>query len=509
MIAKRTANFIAHAKLDDMPQAALDQAKMAILDWFAAFLLAFAEDRASIEPLLAMMRRLGGKRTASIIGSRIRTNPAWAALVNGYAGHLLDYDETSPPVRSHLTAVVLPAVIAMSEENGSTGADLLEAYVIGYEVALRIGEAMTPGWMQEGWHGTPIFGIFGSVAGCGKIEELSVDALERALGIAASMASGIATNFGTMTKPLHAGHAAKNGVIATLLAEEGVTASARAIEGFFHSHSWSKPANPESFERLGNPWALERKGTINPKLYPCCHGLATTIEYGIIFREKYGLTADQVEEIEVYASPKALSAMHSTRYADTGKDLQWDYEGPPRQLAPGIPSTGKEAKFSKEYGFATAFLRGIPESKDFSDEAVAETDVQDLMRKVKIFHDWELDKISYQYPEGDWPYGERFVLRTKDGRIIREEQMFVLGAARRPLSISHVERKFRSCASSSGFQVDQTRKLIDSVEEIERFGSVSELLERFRLNHGTIRAKRTKREGRHGKRKSGAAPFRR
>ena len=493
MIARGTADFIKGARLPDMPQAVLDQAKMGILDWFAAFLLAFAEDRASIEPLLKTMKRLGGKQTASIIGSRIRTSPAWAALVNGYAGHLLDYDETTPPVRSHLTAVVLPAVIAMSEEKGSTGADLLEAYVIGYEVALRLGEAMTPGWMQEGWHGTPMFGIFGAAAGCGKIGRLSADALERVLGIVSSMASGIVTNFGTMTKPLHAGHAAKNAVIATLLAEEGLTASASAIEGFFHSHSWSKPAKAESFRRLGNPWALETKGTINPKLYPCCHGLATTIEYGIVFREKHGLMADQIEEIEVYASPKALSAMHSRRYADTGKDLEWDYEGPPRQLAPGIPSTGKEAKFSKEYGFATAFLRGTPESRDFTDEAVSKADVQDLMKKVKIFHDCELDKISYQYPEGDWPYGERFVLRLKDGRTIREEQLFVLGAARRPLSMAHVEKKFRACASTSGFPSDRTEQLIDIVEKIEVIGSVSEMLGKFLLDRAAVQTKRTRR----------------
>ena len=347
MIAKGTADFIKRARLGDMPQAVLDQAKMAILDWFAAFLLAFVEDRASIEPLLKTMKRLGGKRTASIIGSRIRTSPAWAALVNGYAGHLLDYDETTPPVRSHLTAVVLPAVIAMSEEKGSTGADLLEAYVIGYEVALRLGEAMTPGWMQEGWHGTPMFGIFGAAAGCGKIERLSADALERVLGIVSSMASGIVANFGTMTKPLHAGHAAKNAVIATLLAEEGLTASASAIEGFFHSHSWSKPAKAESFGRLGNPWALETKGTINPKLYPCCHGLATTIEYGIVFRQKHGLMADQIEEIEVYASPKALSAMHSRRYADTGKDLEWDYEGRPDSLRRAFPPPARKLSFRR------------------------------------------------------------------------------------------------------------------------------------------------------------------
>ena len=304
MIARQIAGFVAVKHLADMSEAVRGQAKMAILDWFAALLLAEADDRPSIEPLLRVMKRLGGRRVASIIGSRTRTSAPWAALVNGYAGHLLDYDETTPPVRSHLTACVLPAVLAVGEEKGASGGDLLEAYVIGYEVAIRVGEAMTPGWMKEGWHGTPMFGIFGAVAGCAKLEGLDEDVISRAVGMATSMASGIVTNFGTMTKPLHAGHAAKNGILATLLAKEGITASAQAMEGFFQSHSWSAPAKLESFRKLGNPWALETKGTINPKLYPCCHGLATTIEYGILFKEKWKLAAGEIEEIENYALPE-------------------------------------------------------------------------------------------------------------------------------------------------------------------------------------------------------------
>lgn len=490
MIANEIARFVADKHLADMPEAALSQAKMAILDWFAAILLAVAEDRTSIEPLLRTVKQLGGRRVASIIGWKAKTNVPWAALVNGYSGHLLDYDETTPPVRSHLTACVLPAVLAVGEEKACTGGDLLEAYVVGYEVAIRVGEAMTPGWMKEGWHGTPVFGIFGAVAGCAKLKALGREEISHALGIASSMVSGIAKNFGTMTKPLHAGHAAKNAILAVLLSREGVTSSKEAMEGFFQSYSWSAPAKLESFARLGNPWALEKKGTINPKLYPCCHGLATTIEYGILFNEKWRLRPEDIAEIEIYSPPKALSAMHSRRYADTGEDISWGYEGPPRQLAPGIPATGKEAKFSKEYGFAVSFLYGAPSSSDFTDEAVCRPDVQAVMKKIKVFHDCDLHRISYQYPEGDWPYGERYVLKLRDGRVIQEEQIFVLGAARRPLSMEHVKKKFRSCAVASGLSHERTEHLIDTVERIERLATVSELLNQFRNKDETVRSKR-------------------
>ncbi len=401
--------------------------------------------------------------------------------MNGYTGHLLDYDETTPPVRSHLTAVVLPAVLALAEESGCSGKEVLESYVLGYEVALRTGEVMTPGWMREGWHGTPIFGIFGAVAGCGKITGNTPDEITHGVGMACSMASGLAANFGTMTKPFHAGHAAKNAILATMLSKEGFTASRGAMEGFFQAYSWSAPPKLESFDKLGKPWGLEKPGTINPKLYPCCHGLATTIEYGIIFKEKYEMTADQIAEIEIYAPPKALSAMHSRRYADTGGDLLWNYEGPPRQLLPGIPKTGKEAKFSKEYGFAAALLYGPLTSGHFKDEAVRAHDVQALMKKIKVYHDSELDKISYQYPEADWPYGERYVVRLKDCRTLREEQIFVLGAARRPLSMEYVRNKFIACASTAGFSSKRTEGIIGLVEGIEELEKISHLLREFRL----------------------------
>ncbi|OPY75661.1 MAG: MmgE/PrpD family protein [Syntrophorhabdus sp. PtaU1.Bin058] len=482
MIAAKLARFAAEKGLEKAPQAVFDQAKMGILDWFAAVLLAVKKDRASIDPLLKVVKQLGGKPSASIIGSSLKTSVTSAALVNGYSGHLLDYDETTPPVRSHLTSCILPAVLAFAEERKGSGRDVLEGYIVGYEVALRIGQAMTPGWMREGWHGTSLFGIFGAVAGCGRIARYTAGEIRNALGMACSMASGISRNFGTMTKPFHAGHAAKNAVLASLLAKEGFTASEQAVEGFLDTYSWSGKPKTEYLENPGEPWGLETPGTINPKLYPCCHGLATTIEYGILIREKYGISADGIREIRIYSAPKALSAMHSQNYMDNGEPLVWDYEGPPRQLLPGIPGTGKEAKFSKEYGFAAAFLYGGPRSEDFTDEAVRRSDVQELMQKVRVYHDCELDKISYQYPEGDWPYGERFVIEMKDGRVIREEQIFVLGAARRPLSMDRVEEKFRICASTSGLAPGRIERTIAMVEGLEGLEKISQLLRQFRLH---------------------------
>jgi 2-methylcitrate dehydratase PrpD len=481
MISESIARFVVEKGFRDIPEVVRNQAKMGILDWIAAALLGLSEDHSSIEPLLRVVRQLGGKPAASIIASRLKTSTAWAGLVNGYIGHLLDYDETTTAVRSHLTACVLPAALALAEERKASGRELLEGYAIGYEVALRTGEVMTPGWMQEGWHGTSLFGIFGAVAAGSKIVGHKAEEIRHGLGIACSMASGIAKNFGTMTKPLHAGHAAKNGILATLLSKEGVTAGREAMEGFFDTYAWSGTPKLEFFEQLGDPWGLETPGVLNPKLYPCCHGLATTIEYGMLIKEKYGITTDDIEEIRIYSPAKALSAMHSRNYADSGGPLQWDYEGPPRQLLPGIPGTGKEGKFSKEYGFATAFLHGEPRSSDFTDEAVQRSDGQVLMRKVRVYHDCDLDKISYQYPEREWPYGERYVIQLKDGRTIREEQIFVLGAARRPLSMAHVKRKFMTCASASDLPLKKAERVMAMVEGLEEVGEISHLLRQLRL----------------------------
>ncbi|RLA87405.1 MAG: hypothetical protein DRG40_00425 [Deltaproteobacteria bacterium] len=471
------ARFTVEKGFEELPKVALEQAKMGVLDWIAAALAALKEEH-DVKAMLGFIQELGKDSKCTVLGCPKKTTPSLAAFANGYIGHLLDYDETCPIIRSHLSAGILPAILAVAEKLEASGKDLLLGFVLGHEVALRIGEVMTPGWMRKGWHGTSLFGVFGATVGCGKLLGLNAEQVQNAIGIAASMASGIAANFGTMTKPLHAGLAARGGVEAAMLAKRGFSAAKNALDGssgFYYAYGWGENLNLDPIKRLGKPLGLETPGVLCPKFYPCCHGLAINIEYGILIKKKYQFSIEDIEEIEIHSQPKTLSAMLSKDYADTKEPITWGYEGPPRQITPSIPRTGKEAKFSKEYAFARALLNGHVTLSHFTDQAVAEPDVQELMKKIKVFHNSDLEKISNQYPEEQYPHPERMIIKLRNGNVIEEEETFIQGGTRRPLSMEHIKRKFLDCTSEVGIAPQKSSQIIVMVEELENIGNISQL----------------------------------
>ncbi|RLB38987.1 MAG: hypothetical protein DRH12_12110 [Deltaproteobacteria bacterium] len=476
-LSEVVARFTVEKGFEELPKVALEQAKMGVLDWIAAALAALKEEH-DVKAMLGFIQELGKDSQCTVLGCPQKTTPSLAAFANGYIGHLLDYDETCPTIRSHLSTSILPAILAVAEKLEASGKDLLLGFVLGHEVALRIGEVMTPGWIRKGWHGTSLFGVFGATVGCGKLLGLNAEQVQNAMGIAASMASGIAVNFGTMTKPLHAGLAARGGVEAATLAKQGFSAAKNSLEGpsgFFYAYGWGENLSLEPIKKLGNPFGLETPGVLCPKLYPCCHGLAINIEYGILMRKKYPFSVEDIEEIEIHSQPKTLSAMLSKNYADTKEPISWGYEGPPRQIVPSIPKTGKEAKFSKEYAFARALLDGNVRLGHFTDQAVNEPEVQQLMKKIKVFHNSDLEKISTQYPEEQYPYPERMIIKLKNGNVIEEEEIFIQGGAKRPLSMEHIKRKFLDCSSEVGVAAEKTSEIIAMVEDLENVRNISQL----------------------------------
>ncbi|MDO8722846.1 MAG: MmgE/PrpD family protein [Syntrophales bacterium] len=482
-VTEKIARFVTGASFEDIPQSVKDQSKLAILDWFAAYLAALAVAMEQVTPLLEMIKEFGGKEKVRVIGMNKRTDVISAATTNGYIGHLLDYDESTPSIRSHSTASVLPAVLAVGEERKISGRRLLESFAVGQEVTIKIGEAMHPEWLREGWHGTGIFGGFGCTAGSGKILGLGAEKMASAIGIAASFASGISENFGSSTKPFHAAKAARDGILAGFLADKGITSKKTALDGkagFYHAYNWGDMKKIGVIDTLGKPWRLETWGAIAPKLNPCCHGLATSIECGAIMFKKYGFPPDAIEEIEIYSHMKTLSAMISRSYVDTGELMYPNYlDGPPRQLLPGIPKTEKEAQFSKEYGFCKAFLEGELKIEHFTAEAIKEPKVVELMKKTKVFHCPRMEKISISHPEIEWSYAERMVVKLKDGRVCEEEQHFVRGGAKRPLTMKHVEEKFIDYATRAGLARKKITDVIAKVHKLEEVEDISKFLDLF------------------------------
>src|SRR2546425_13114005 len=243
-LTQEVVNFVHKTRYQDIPLEVVRLAQGLILDGLGVTLAGSTEKGSRI--LQAYVRQMGGKAEATVIGPRFMAPLPKAALVNGAAGHAMDYDDTQLSTSkeavygllTHPTVPVLSAVLATGEKEKIRGKDFLLAYILGVEVECRIADAINPHHYQSGFHSTATMGGFGAAMAVGKILRLKEEALVRAMGIAASMASGLRENFGTMTKPLHAGRAAENGVTAALLAQAGFTAATNILEarrGFYNA----------------------------------------------------------------------------------------------------------------------------------------------------------------------------------------------------------------------------------------------------------------------------------
>ena len=210
----------------DLPADVDTVARQCILDWFACAVAG------SVEPLSLILRDelATAEGEASIVGSTQRTGARNAALVNGAAGHALDYDDTHLVLGGHSTVPVFPAALALAEELDRSGAELLAAFVAGVEIETRLGAGIGSSHYAKGWHATSSIGIFGATAAASRLLDLDAEQFGRAMGLAASQASGLKANFGTMTKPFHAGHAAERGLLAAQLARRGFTANPDALD---------------------------------------------------------------------------------------------------------------------------------------------------------------------------------------------------------------------------------------------------------------------------------------
>ena len=227
--AARLAEFIVKTSLGDCPADAVAQVRRAALDTLGVMLAGASE------PVARIVRRVvhaeGGIALATVVGTSLKTSPGWAALANGAAGHAHDFDDTNFALLGHPSVPLLSTALAAAEAETADGRALVLGYVVGFEVDVALGTALNPGHYTRGWHSTSSIGTLGCAAAAARIMGLDVVQTRNALALAASHASGLKENFGSMTKPYHAGHAARNGILAAQLAREGLTASETALEG--------------------------------------------------------------------------------------------------------------------------------------------------------------------------------------------------------------------------------------------------------------------------------------
>jgi 2-methylcitrate dehydratase PrpD len=446
--------FVAQTKYEDIPGEVVELGKKSILDGLG---LALAGSKAQTGALCRQyLENIGvcdGKST--IIGSGRKTSPRFAAFVNGVSIHADDFDDTQLAVTKdrvygllvHPTVPVLPAILALAERGGVSGKQLMLAYHLGVEVECKIAEAISPRHYQDGFHSTGTCGPFGSAAACAKLLRFEPLKILNTFGLVASQSGGLRENFGTMTKPFQAGHAAESGVISTELVALGWTAAEQILEadrGFFHAFGGSYDPAP-IMDRLGKPWTFASPG-ISLKPYPSgslSHPAMTELARLI---EVHKLQAAQVEKLDVGANHQMTTT-----------------------LLHHHPKTGLEAKFSMEFCMAILLLRGKAGLGEFSDEVVQRTDVQEMIGRVNFYVDPEAESAGYD------KMTSLLKIHLKDGRVIAGRADFGKGSPANPMTFEEAAGKFRGCAEYADWPKVKTEKIITLVKTMDAAPDVSAL----------------------------------
>jgi 2-methylcitrate dehydratase PrpD len=442
------AEFIAKSRWEDCPPAAVEAARRAILDCLGVMLAGSIDPPARI--VQAVAEAEGGSPLCTVVGTGRRTGAVWAALANGTAAHALDFDDTNFAMLGHPTAPVLAAALAAGELALADGRAVTHAFLLGFEVETTLAEAVNPGHYEHGWHATCTLGTMGAAAAASRLLGLDADQTCMALAVAASQASGLKENFGTMTKPFHAGHAARSGVLSALLAREGWTASHQAIEGpqgYLHVLGAGQ-THPERLRTLGAPWKILTTG-VAVKPYPSCACTHSIIDGALELYRAQGIRAAQVAEVTVGVTPSV-----------------------PRILIHSSPRTGLEAKFSGEYAAAAALAGGRMGIGTFTDEAVQEPEVRRLMTRVRVTVD---PSIPTDLEQKMWT---RITVRLTDGRTAEIPPRPVPGHPAHPMTLDALREKFTECARVvlPADRVESARQMIEALDDCPDLRSLTAIL---------------------------------
>ena len=445
--AARLAEFVLKTTLADCPEPVLVQVRRAALDTVGCMLAGASEPVARIVREIA--RAEGATSLCTVVGTSLRTSPTWAALANGAAGHAHDFDDTNFALLGHPSVPLLATALAAGEAEMADGATVALAYVIGFEVDAALGHALNPEHYTRDWHATASIGTLGCAAAAARILGLDAGQSRHAVGIAASLASGLKENFGSMTKPYHAGHAARNGVLAAQLAREGMTASASALDGRQgHAAAFSGAELPaDVFDRLGQRWEIVTSG-IAVKPYPSCALTHSAIDTLAGLRAAHRLTPEQIARVEVRVNRVVPDVLRHDR-----------------------PTLSLERKFSMPYCAAVALARGGVDLGHFGDGPVGD-DVRALMERVTMLVDPTMPEALDRHA---W---SRVTVTLTDGQVLAPPMSGARGHPDDPLDANALREKFVACAAPV-LSPDEASAIADQIDHLEDIPDIRALTSRL------------------------------
>ncbi len=454
-IAAGLADRITSVTYESLPDDALHWARVAILDTVGVTLAGASEPCARIAARVLTggtpTGPIGGTPTGSslIFGTDQRTAALDAALINGTASHALDFDDCSNTLGGHPSAPILPALFALAETRNADGRAFITAYIAGFETEARISRGINFHHYEKGWHPTATIGVFGATAACAHLLGLSPDRIAVALGLAASFASGLKANFGTMTKPLHVGHCSRNGLLAALLVSEGFTANPGAFEhkqGFLEVFNGAGNYDAAAILRdWANPLDITRPG-VAIKQYPCCGSTHPAVDAMLALVREHDIATGDIERVESWTHPRRLA--HTNR---------------------PDPNSALDAKFSVQYCLARAAVNREVVLAHFEGDAHGDPETRAMLARVHAAPHPEMSMASTDH------FGGEVRITMKDGRSVSRRVNQPIGRdSDHPLPQDLLEAKFQNCATRA-LAPEAAQGLLALLRHIDQVASIRQV----------------------------------
>ncbi len=424
---KALATYVVSSRIKDIPSDVIHEARRAILNFVGCAIGGSREP--AVDTAIQVLQPFSGDRTAQLLARPERFDPLHASVINGISGHVFEYDDTTPMNYIHPTPPVASALFAFASANPTTGRDFLHAFIMGFEVESRVGNAIYPAHYNAGWHITATAGVFGAAAAIGKLLALSTQQMVWAFGLAATQASGLREMFGSMAKSFHAGHAARNGYLSAVLASAGFTAGEHAIEGArgFVPVLASQYDLSKITDGLGEDFQI-RHNTYKP--YPCGIVVHPTIDGCIDLHRAHRPAPESIRNVRVRVAPLVLDLCNK------------------RDITQGLDS-----KYSIYHSAAVGLVRGKAGLQEYTDAAANDPMISRVRERVAAIGDQSITEDQSDIE-----------VELENGTVLHRFVECSLGNVKRPLSDRQIEEKFRDQAAVPN--VDQLINLCWRLDEI-------------------------------------------